>query len=362
MLEFSSSGEYQLKSLQIDHKYTEIQLDEPDHHSHGQRRVNHTGTCVYEVSPPRTVKLAPPPEDEDEDDCEDPSELEQSMLGLSQRQQDAKTEARAAGQQYRRQQEETGVMDGGPPTDLGTAVEDIETSVEGERAYVGQLKSALGTIETVRGSYNDIQQSAAECGCDGQADDTAPAGDAPRETVQNRNEKLPTDISEDEGLEAVADALRERGLRPPPGSDLTLEDYLISSVDKATRGQTVTGSRSVSVRLGPDGNLLPKHEEAIKRARFDGDTAGSLQGAAHWLDIDLSRVEEGDFDAQVNLVDVETGKIEESHYAGWNEQNADLADVINEALGNVEGRLREPTDGRVPDDERVCGGTTGGGS
>jgi hypothetical protein len=298
--------------------------------------------------------------------CIGTAEAEAALLDANQRKRAA--EARAAtAQQQARTKRAVGVAevaarvstapDSGITTTLGSVVSigsataDLRTKLEAGRSLDRQTTGRFAEAATIQEQYDALSEAAGECGDQTIVDLYDADGEEGEGSEQDeRDEDLEADVSREEAIEAVADALRERGFEAPEGSDLTLEDYLMTDVHRGSR-QGGTGTRHVTLRVGPDGNLLPSHGVV-----GDGST-GSLQGATHWVDLSLHEIEGGDHDVTLQYIDVETGVIERQRHAGWNTDNQDLSAVTGEAFDAFEVDLGQPTDGRVPD----AGGAGGSG-
>ncbi|MCU4801553.1 hypothetical protein OB920_14330 [Halobacteria archaeon HArc-gm2] len=177
------------------------------------------------------------------------------------------------------------------------------------------------------------------------------------------------DIDGRTATQAVAAALRERGLEPPQGSGLTMEDYVWTRVTQGSRGQTVTGTREAYVRVGPDGNVLP-NPQTLARQRALGDVeAETLEGASHVLNVEMYRYPDGQHDATVRFVEVETGLIQNQRQGAGATGDAGLAEAVDDGLDQLQVDLAEPTDGRstgktigLSDGEGSgSGGSNGGG-
>jgi hypothetical protein len=126
---------------------------------------------------------------------------------------------------------------------------------------------------------------------------------------------LSADVSARDATDTVTDALRDEGISPPPDSDLDLEDYVKTDVKRGSRGETTIGTREATIRVGPNGNILPSPSSLPD---LDPCTQRRLQKATDWLDFEFFELPGGDYDVQVQHVDVATSEITEADYAGWN--------------------------------------------
>jgi hypothetical protein len=292
--------------------------------------------------------------------CIGTAEAEAALLDANQRKRAAEAQAVTAQQQARASgavgvAEVAARVSAAPDADttttlgsvvnIGSATTDIRTRLETGRSLDRQTTGRFAEAATIQGQYDALSEAAGECGDQTIVDLYDAYGEggerAERDERSEQDEDLDADVSREEAIEAVADALRERGFEAPERGGLTLEDYLTTDVHRGSRSGG-TGTRHVTLRVGPGGNLLPSHGAV-------GDApAGSLQGATHWVDLSLHEIEGGDHDVTLQYIDVETGLIERQRYAGWNTDDQDLSAVTGEAFDAFEVELGQPTDGRVP--------------
>lgn len=164
----------------------------------------------------------------------------------------------------------------------------------------------------------------------------------------------PEHLTAEEATDATVAALAERGIEPPRGSGLSLEDYVrtdtrTGDIDSTWDGDHFDVTKELEwrafVRVGPNGDILPKHSELPE---VDPCEPGTLQKSTTWLKIKFHHVDPGEWDVVVQRIEVATGSILESNYAGWNEFNPDLEPVTESAVGEVEW-LGGATDGTVPE-------------
>lgn len=171
-------------------------------------------------------------------------------------------------------------------------------------------------------------------------------GYVPVAQTQEDQENFAADIDGRTAKQTVAAALRKRGFEPPQSSGLTMEDYVWTKVTQGSRGQTVTGTREAYVRVGPDGNILP-NPQTLARQRELGDVeAGTLEGASHVLNVEMYRYPDGEHDATVRFVEVETGIIRNQRQGEGTTGDAGLTEAIGDGLDQLQVDLAEPTDGR----------------
>ncbi|MEF8783308.1 MAG: LysM peptidoglycan-binding domain-containing protein [Haloarculaceae archaeon] len=217
-------------------------------------------------------------------------------------------------------------------------------------------RSERGTQPTTRRSeaHREADRSNSQTGSDPVASLHRTAGNqAVGTTVQRQqsgdeSDELSADISDDAAVYAVTRALRNRGFTPAPG--LTLEDYLETDVTQATRGETVTGTREVYVRVGPDGNLLPSQEWLEQEQEAGRVEEGTLQGATRLLNFELFQYPDGQHDVAMKLMRVESAVIKNQRMGEGGAMNTGLTEAIDNAWDKFEVEFGQPTDGRVPDD------------
>lgn len=154
-------------------------------------------------------------------------------------------------------------------------------------------------------------------------------------------------ISADEATQAVVQAMRDRGLTPPPGSGLTLEDYVWTRVvvqGSSENRRSVT--RQVRLNIGPDGHILPSSawmDEHRMVCRVDD---GELVPPTKWLNFRLLRQHDA-HDAVIQVIDIETGRIENQRMGEGGPGANGLGDAVDDAWNRLEVPIGSPTDGRV---------------
>jgi hypothetical protein len=211
-------------------------------------------------------------------------------------------------------------------------------SAGADRSSGGERSSPVASVHAAAGNQA-VQRQASE---------------TDQQSGDREDKQLEADVSEQASIHAVTRALRNRGFTPAPG--FTLEDYVRTDVSQATRGETVTGTREVFVRVGPDGHLLPRHDAIEQRGDVE---PGSLQGATRLLNLELFQYPDGQHDVAMKLLDVESGAIKNQRMGEGGVLNTGLSDAIGAAWEKFEVDLGDPTDGRVPDQPESPGG--GGG-
>lgn len=153
----------------------------------------------------------------------------------------------------------------------------------------------------------------------------------------------PSGISEEEAAAVVAQAMRERGLTPPPGSALSLEDYLSTREGGATR--------HVSLWVGPEGHIIPSQEWRDAHPDYCEGKGRYMKGAAKLVNFKLSRVPGGHY-AFMQLIDVETGLIEGQREGQGSGGAGGLADALDDAWhGGGANPLTEPCGRKIEEDD-----------
>lgn len=159
---------------------------------------------------------------------------------------------------------------------------------------------------------------------------------------------LPVDISRSEAVDAALQAMRRRGLSPPAGSGLSLRDYVHVRTVPVSRGSgPEAGAQRVHLRIGPDGEILPR-EDALYEHRLACEVQShELQGATHWLNFKPNRHTDGTHETAAQLIELETGVIQRQQMASGDRGATGLGDSIDaswDALGLGPTRL---SDGRA---------------
>lgn len=168
-------------------------------------------------------------------------------------------------------------------------------------------------------------------------------------------EELTADISGERARGAVAEALESREIEPPAGTDLSLEDYVMTDVGKSTRYGS-DGHREAMVRVGPDGNILPPESEIPPANTCGGQT---LQQSSSWLAVNLYQLPnqaEGKYAVQSKMVDVRTSRITQAKIDGIYQSRYNLDSVTTDVVNGIDG-IEGASDGRVSGDS---GGASGG--
>lgn len=85
--------------------------------------------------------------------------------------------------------------------------------------------------------------------------------------------------------DAMKQALRTRGLAPPPESGLTLDDYVATRIVSGGNAE----NRHVSVVIGPEGHLLPTRAWRDMHPNYCKQQARYMRGASQFLDFEIYR-------------------------------------------------------------------------
>lgn len=219
-----------------------------------------------------------------------------------------------------------GAMSGGVPGIMGGP--SLESLLQSQREQSSTVLDTVGDLDTLSSLY---QQSAESLVGEELPPTPAEAG---------------IDISEEQTIEATVEALERRGIEPPAGSDLSLSDYVRTDFDISSRGETPTGYRETTVRVGPNGNILPRHDE-LPEADSPCRT-GYLQPSTEWLTFEFNELPGGEYVTQAETVEVETSLIQQASIEGVEESYTDLGDVTAASLEPIEG-IDGATDGTTPD-------------
>lgn len=172
-------------------------------------------------------------------------------------------------------------------------------------------------------------------------------------------EELTADISEEHARGAVADALESRGIQPPAGTGLSLEDYVMTDVGKSTRYGS-DGHRQAMVRVGPNGNILPPESEIPSSNTCGGQT---LQYSSSWLTVDfyqLPNQASGKYAVQSKMIEVQTSRITQAKMDGIYQSRYDLDSVTTDVVNGIDG-IEGASDGHVSQ-SGDSGGASGGGN
>lgn len=148
--------------------------------------------------------------------------------------------------------------------------------------------------------------------------------------------ELDVDVPGETTIEAVAGALRDRGLEVPVGSELSLADYLWTDATRGSREAAVTGTRAVYVRLGPAGTPISLHE-LIQRVHEEGTVgAGSVRRPTRLLSVGVFRYPSGVHDVQMQVDEIETGRITHAAYVEGGQDTVGIATAADDAVGQSE--------------------------
>lgn len=219
-----------------------------------------------------------------------------------------------------------GAMSGGIPS--ATSGESLESLLQSQKQQSATVSDTVGSLNTLSTLY---QQSAESLVGEELPPTPAEAG---------------IDISEEQTIEATVEALERRGVEPPAGSDLSLSDYVRTDLDISSSGETPTGHRETTIRVGPNGNILPRHDK-LPEADSPCQT-GYLRPSTEWLTFEFHEMPGGEYATQAETVEVATSRIQQAGMEGIEESYTDLGDVTAASLESIDG-IEGATDGTVPD-------------
>jgi hypothetical protein len=219
-----------------------------------------------------------------------------------------------------------GAMSGGIPSAMGG--ESLESLLQSQKEQSSTVLDTVSDLDTLSALY---QQSAEPLVGEELPPTPAEAG---------------IDISEEQTIEATVEALERRGIEPPAGSDLSLSDYVRTDLDISSSGETPTGHRETTVRVGPNGNILPRHDE-LPEADSPCQT-GYLQPSTEWLTFEFHEMPGGEYATQAETVEIATSRIQQASMEGVEESYTDLNEVTAASLESIEG-TEGATDGTTPD-------------
>ncbi|MGY1424912.1 PKD domain-containing protein [Lysobacter sp. A289] len=142
----------------------------------------------------------------------------------------------------------------------------------------------------------------------------------------------PVGISSPIAEDVLIEQLQSRGLVPPSGSDLTLEDYIYRGAGQSRFDGTV------GVWLGSDGNMIPSREWQDRHEDHCKNRARSPREAAQLLSFEMMRVREkadgkdrSQYWVYGQLIDTATNLIQKKHEGETSVMQADntSAGVMN---------------------------------
>jgi hypothetical protein len=219
-----------------------------------------------------------------------------------------------------------GAMSGGIPGIMGGP--SLESVVQSQKQQSSAMFDTVSDLDTLSSLY---QQSAESLIGEELPPTPAEAG---------------IDVSEEQTVDATVEALERRGIEPPAGSDLSLSDYVRTDYDISSSGETPTGYRETTIRVGPNGNILPRHDK-LPEADSPCQT-GYLQPSTEWLTFEFHEMPGEEYATQVETVDVQTSRIEQAAMEGVEESYTDLGDVTADTFAGIDG-IEGATDGTTPD-------------
>lgn len=151
-------------------------------------------------------------------------------------------------------------------------------------------------------------------------------------------------IPEEKAVEALVAVLENRGLAPTASASArtlkpaqspdepTVEDYIETEVAS-------DGDRTLTMNIGPDGNLIPTGEWRDANADYCGEQDRYVKGAVKRLEIKVFE-RDGVYNAFAQYIDIESGGIEEQRKT----TSSGLQDAINTAWGKLNTAIGPATD------------------
>jgi len=147
----------------------------------------------------------------------------------------------------------------------------------------------------------------------------------------------------------VASFLEEKGLSPPPGSGLTLSDYVSTTAWQSAGSYSHT---TASVRVSHDGSLLPSQEYLDEHRPEGGYAESSLEPATRLLGFQINPLSDGSALVLSRLTSVESSVIERQEDAWTDDSLHGYLSGLEESLEKSGIELGTAGTGRVPPSER----------
>lgn len=178
--------------------------------------------------------------------------------------------------------------------------------------------------------------------------------DADKPELPERRSWLPEESWDGDDLnEALLTVMRWRGLTPPAGSGLKLEDYIHletvvipGGIHENSTGDGVTFR--AYLRVGPDGGILPR-ADAIGAETFSQlcrVEPGSLVEATHWLRFKPVRHTDGTHDAFSQWIEARNQIIRRQQERPGSDGDNGMADAINASWSALDLDGLHLSDGR----------------
>ncbi|MEF8851398.1 MAG: LysM peptidoglycan-binding domain-containing protein [Haloarculaceae archaeon] len=156
-------------------------------------------------------------------------------------------------------------------------------------------------------------------------------------------------VSRETLLRTVASFLEDRGITPPPGSDLELRDYVSATAWQSAGSYSNT---TASVRVGHDGTLLPSAEYLDEHRPEGGYAESSLQPATRMLQFQVNPVGDGSALVVSRLTRVESSVIKKQEDAWSDDSVGGYLRGLDESLEKSGIEIGRAGTGRVPPGER----------
>ena len=218
--------------------------------------------------------------------CGDGLDFEDKEIDLFEDEQSARAEANADARTLQDEESENGAStaeasataarSGSPNGAMGSGLPDAENGGENVRSGAVSARSLGERVQSDLVSVGHVLSG----------------GNLP----EDWGGSLPApDVSAGEAVDAVTDSLQQRGYSAPPGTDLSIEDYIETDVSRGYYGESVSSRRTVRIRLGPDGNMLPQHERLPERE--SGPCSNDYyEKATQWIEFRFYGLPGGDYD------------------------------------------------------------------
>ena len=157
----------------------------------------------------------------------------------------------------------------------------------------------------------------------------------------------PTAVAEQEAVDAVKQAIENKGWEIPSKSsgtaqvstkkdnEPTILDYIETDVQDS-------GARQVYMLVGPDGQVIPNSEwQSDNQNRCKQESLRYLKAARKWFSFSMFDYG-GDYLVKSQYIDIETGKIEEQQ----DEEHPSLVEATINAWDKIQNRItiKEPAD------------------
>lgn len=145
------------------------------------------------------------------------------------------------------------------------------------------------------------------------------------------DDRLEPEWDRAELVDALLDAMRQQGLSPPAGSGLSLRDYIHARTVPAGRRGTAEAVHRAHLRLGPNGEILPREDALYDERLACEHDRHELQPATHWLAFKPHRHTDGTHETAAQYIEVETGVTRRQQMKSGGPGASGLADSLGES-------------------------------